>query len=124
MNRLPLVAVLLLASSLLGAHALAATPQHARTAATASTRFVALRDGVVSLSSATAPHGTVTFVVTNRGTVTHNIRLQRVSTGVLLFKSAGLAPGQRITFSRTLAAGKFRLFCSIHVGMTHAFTVS
>lgn len=124
MTRLPLVAVVLLASVVLGGHALAAAPSHASSTATASTRFVALRNGVVSLSSATAPHGTVTFVVTNRGTVTHNIRLQRVSTGFILFKSAGLAPGQRITFSRTLAAGKFRLFCSLHVGMTHAFTVS
>jgi len=90
----------------------------------ATTRTVSLRDNFITLSSSTAPHGLVTFSVTNRGQVRHTFNIKRLSTGKVLFASGRLAPGAHINVTRTLAAGKYRLYCTIHAGMTHAFTVN
>jgi plastocyanin len=90
----------------------------------ASTRTVGLRDNFITVSSTTAPHGSVTFSVTNRGLNTHNFNIQRVSTGNILFASSNLRPGARISVTRTLKIGKYRLFCSLHVGMTKTITIT
>jgi iron uptake system component EfeO len=90
----------------------------------ASTRTVTLRDNFITLSSATAPHGAVTFSVTNRGREAHNFNIKRVSTGSVLFRSARLRPGVHISVTRSLAAGAYRLYCTLHAGMTHSFTVN
>ena len=110
MNRLLIGLTVVLASGVIAAQAWAA-----------STRFVALRDNFITLSSSSAPHGSVTFTVTNRGNRTHNFRLQRVSTGSILFSSRNMPPGDRVNATRTLATGRYRIFCSIHSGMSTTF---
>ena len=89
-----------------------------------SSRLVGLHDNFVTFSSASAPHGSVTFTVTNRGLNTHTFNIKRVSTGKVLFQSARLGSGKRITVTRTLAAGKYRIYCTIHAGMYKIFTAS
>jgi plastocyanin len=54
----------------------------------------------------------------------HTFNIKRVSGGKVLFQSARLAPGKRITVTRTRAAGKYRLYCTIHAGMYKIFTAS
>jgi plastocyanin len=91
----------------------------------ATSRSVALRDNYLTLSSTSAPHGTVTFNVTNRGRVTHTFDIKRISTGRILFQSRLIsAGGDHISVSRTLAAGRYRLYCRIHAGMYKIFTVT
>jgi plastocyanin len=90
-----------------------------------TSRTVGLRDNYLVLSSATAAHGTVTFAVANHGLHTHTFDIKRVSTGAILFQSRLIsAGGDHITVSRTLAAGKYRLYCRIHSGMYKIFTVT
>ena len=89
-----------------------------------TSRLVGLHDNYLTFSSSTAPHGTITFTVTNRGLHTHTFNIKRVSTGTVLFQSARLAPGKRIMVTKTLKAGKFRLYCTIHAGMYKIFTVT
>ncbi len=91
----------------------------------ATSRTVGLHDNYLTLSSTSAPHGTVTFTVTNRGLRTHTFDIKRVSTGAILFRSRLISPGgDHISVSRTLAAGKYRLYCRIHAGMYKIFTVT
>ena len=113
LNRLLIGFTIVLACGVLVAQALAA-----------SSRTAGLRDNFITLSSTTAPHGSVTFAVTNRGLNTHNFNIQRVSTGSIQFSSSNLRPGAKISVTRTLKIGKYRLFCSLHTGMTKTFTVS
>ena len=70
MNRLLIGFTIVLACGVLVAQALAA-----------SSRTVGLRDNFITVSSSSAPHGAVTFSVTNRGANTHNFHIQRVSSG-------------------------------------------
>jgi cupredoxin-like protein len=113
LNRLLLGLTIVLACGVLVAQAFAAT-----------SRTVGLRDNFITVSSSSAPHGSVTFSVTNRGLHTHNFNIQRVSSGNILFASRNLGPGGHITVTRTLKAGSYRLFCSIHAGMQKTFTVT
>ena len=112
-NRLLIGFTIVLACGVLVAQALAA-----------STRTVGLRDNFITVSSSTAPHGSVTFSVTNRGANTHNFHIQRVSSGRILFSSRNLGPDGHLSVTRTLSAGSYRLFCSIHPGMQKSFTVT
>jgi plastocyanin len=89
----------------------------------ATSRSVSLRDNFITVSSATAPHGSVTFSVANNGHEVHTFNIKRVG-GKVLFASNRLASGAHISVTRTLTKGNYRLYCTIHAGMTHAFTVS
>jgi uncharacterized cupredoxin-like copper-binding protein len=90
----------------------------------ASTRGVGLHDNYITFTSGSAPHGTITFNVHNRGLNTHTFNIKRVSTGNILFQSARLSPGTSISVTKTLKAGKYRIYCTIHAGMYKIFTVS
>lgn len=92
----------------------------------ASTRNVGLRDFSLTVSSATAPHGSITFRVKNfSGVYNHKFAIKRLSTGAILHNSRSIAPGQTISTTKNLAAGTYRLYCSIHPGtMRRNFTVT
>jgi hypothetical protein len=91
----------------------------------ASSRTVGLRDNYLVLSSLSAGHGSVTFTATNHGLHTHTFNIKRVSTGALLYQSRLISPGgDHVSVTRTLAAGTYRLYCRIHVGMYKIFTVT
>lgn len=91
----------------------------------ATSRTVGLRDNYLVLTSLTAGHGSVTFTATNHGLHTHTFNIKRVSTGKVLFQSRLISPGgDHVSVTRTLAAGKYRLYCRIHAGMYKIFTVT
>ncbi|MDX6520083.1 MAG: hypothetical protein QOJ31_2116 [Gaiellales bacterium] len=91
----------------------------------ASSRGVGLRDNYLVLSSLSATHGSVTFTAVNHGLHTHTFDIKRVSTGAVLYQSRLISPGgDHVSVTRTLAAGKYRLYCRIHVGMYKIFTVT
>jgi plastocyanin len=91
----------------------------------ATSRTVGLRDNYLVLTSLTAGHGSVTFTATNHGLHTHTFNIKRVSTGAVLFQSRLISPGgDHVSVTRTLAAGKYRLYCRIHAGMYKIFTVT
>jgi plastocyanin len=89
-----------------------------------STRGVGLHDNYITFTSGKAPHGTITFNVHNKGLHTHNFNIKRISTGRVVFASSNLAPGSSISVTKTLKAGKFRIYCTIHAGMYKIFTVT
>ncbi|MDX6594331.1 MAG: hypothetical protein QOJ13_3527 [Gaiellales bacterium] len=117
LNKLLILLTIVLACGVLAAQAWAA-----------SSRTVALRNFRLDMATPSAPHGAVTFRVTNRSTATnHQFSIKRISTGRVLYRSAILAPGQSVAPTKTLAAGTYQLFCSIHVaiyGMKRNFTVT
>jgi len=112
LGKLSIALTLALACMVLAAQAWAAT-----------SRSVSLRDNFITLSSATAPHGSVTFNVTNRGQERHNFNIKHRG-GAVVYSSGGVAAGAHISVTRKLAAGRDTLYCTIHAGMTHAFTVN
>ena len=71
-----------------------------------------------------ASHGAITFNVHNKGLHTHTFNIKRVSTGRVVFASGNLGPGAAISVTKTLKAGKFRIYCTIHSGMFKIFTVT
>jgi plastocyanin len=89
-----------------------------------STRGVGLHDNFISFTSAKAPHGTITFNVHNKGLNTHTFNIKRVSNGNLVYQSGNLRPGSSISVTKTLKAGTFRIYCTIHAGMHKIFTVT
>jgi uncharacterized cupredoxin-like copper-binding protein len=74
------------------------------------------------LSQTTIPSGSVTFVITNRGSEVHNFDVVGVKSGALL------GPGQSETWTVRLPAGTYNEVCDVpfHVdrGMTGQFTVT
>ena len=89
-----------------------------------STRGVGLHDNYITFTSGKAPHGTITFNVHNKGLHTHTFNIKRISTGRVVFASGNLGPGASISVTKTLKAGKFRIYCTIHAGMYKIFTVT
>ena len=89
-----------------------------------STRGVGLHDNYITFTSGKAPHGTITFIVRNKGLNTHTFNIKRISNGRVVFASGNLRPGAIISVTKTLKAGKFRIYCTIHAGMYKIFTVS
>jgi plastocyanin len=89
-----------------------------------STRGVGLHDNYITFTSGKAPHGTITFNVHNKGLHTHTFNIKRISTGRVVYASGNLGPGAAISVTKTLKAGKFRIFCTIHAGMYKIFTVT
>jgi len=60
---------------------------------------------------AVARPGPVTLTVRNRGRIGHTLRLRR---GARLYVEVPtLLPGERTTVTRTLPAGRYRMFCAI-----------
>jgi plastocyanin len=113
LSRLSIPLTILLACGVLAAQAWAA-----------STRGVGLHDNFITFTSSSAPHGTITFNVNNHGLNTHTFNIKRVSTGRVLFQSGHIGPGGHISVTKTLKAGKFRIYCTIHAGMFKIFTVT
>ena len=68
LGKLAILFTIALACTVLAAQAWAAT-----------TRTVSLRDNFITLSSSTAPHGSVTFSVTNRGQERHTFNIKRLA---------------------------------------------
>jgi hypothetical protein len=93
----------------------------------ASTRDVGLRNFSISVSSASAPHGSITFRVKNTtAATTHTFAIKRISTGHVYYSSPLIAGGHSVTVTRTLPAGTYRLWCRLHLiyGMKRNFTVT
>jgi plastocyanin len=90
----------------------------------ASTRGVGLHDNYITFTSASAPHGTITFNVRNHGLNTHTFNIKRISTGNVLYQSARIGPGTTLSVTKTLKAGTYRIYCTIHAGMHKIFTVT
>ena len=89
-----------------------------------STRGVGLHDNYITFTSGKAPHGTITFNVHNKGVHIHTFNIKRISTGRVVSASGNLGPGASISVTKTLKAGKFRIYCTIHAGMYKIFTVT
>ena len=112
-SRLTIPLTILLACGVLAAQAWAA-----------STRGVGLHDNFITFTSSSAPHGTITFNVNNHGLNTHTFNIKRVSTGRVLFQSGRIGSGGHISVTKTLQAGRYRIYCTIHAGMFKIFTVT
>jgi nitrite reductase (NO-forming) len=73
------------------------------------------------LSKRSAPAGTVTFVVTNKGKVTHDFKIAGKKTPLL-------KPGKSATLRVTLRKGRYPYLCTVPghapAGMKGAFTVT
>lgn len=71
----------------------------------------------------TAKAGAVTFAVVNSGTVEHNFIIEGTD-----IKLEGIQPGQTKNASATLAAGTYKVLCTIpghqEAGMTGTLTIS
>lgn len=111
--RLAIPLTIFLACGILAAQAWAST-----------SRKVSLTDNVITLKHTSASHGSITFNVTNNGHNTHTFNIKRVSSGKVLFSSNLLHRGAKVTVTRTLKAGTYRLYCTIHPGMHRKFTVT
>jgi uncharacterized cupredoxin-like copper-binding protein len=74
------------------------------------------------LSQNTVPSGTVTFVITNKGTEQHNFDISGVKAGAIL------APGQSETWTVALAPKTYNYVCDVpfHIdrGMVGQLTVT
>jgi uncharacterized cupredoxin-like copper-binding protein len=99
--------------------ALAAPSQHAAKAATTIT--VTATEFKFKLSKTSAPKGTVTFKVTNKGKTVHDFKINGK-------KTPTLAPGKSASLTVKFAkAGKFPYLCTIPghaaAGMKGTFTI-
>jgi uncharacterized cupredoxin-like copper-binding protein len=111
-------------AALVGAALAAAVPATAATAhhaAKATTITVAMSEFKFKLSKTSAPAGTVTFKVTNKGKVPHDFKVGAKKTPLV-------GPGKSATLKVTFAkAGKFAYLCTVpgHAasGMKGTFTV-
>jgi uncharacterized cupredoxin-like copper-binding protein len=96
-----LAAVLAVAVVSLSAVAYAASSR-----ATATTVTVKATEFKFALSKQSAPHGTVTFKVTNKGHVSHDFKIAGKKTKLL-------SPGKSATLTVTLKKGKFPYLCTV-----------
>jgi hypothetical protein len=95
----------------------------------ASSRTVALRDFRIEIARGSAPHGAITWRITNHsGIYNHTFSIKRISTGRVVYNSPVLAPAQSIAPTKALAAGTYRLYCRLPghaaMGMKRNFTVT
>ena len=74
------------------------------------------------LAPATAPSGTVTFVITNRGAEPHNFNITGVKAGAII------GPGQSETWTVGLPPRTYEYICDVpfhtQFGMTGALTIT
>jgi uncharacterized cupredoxin-like copper-binding protein len=96
-----LAAVLAVAVVSLSAVAFAASNR-----ATATTVTVKATEFKFTLSKKSAPHGKVTFKVTNKGHVSHDFKIAGKKTKLL-------SPGKSATLTVTLKKGKFSYICTV-----------
>ncbi len=116
-------AVLAVAAATIAAGA--AVLQETATGATTTTVGIGLHDFFITKSVNGGRHGTFTFVIRNRGAVTHNFRIRRGTAGTVLAKTTNIVPGDSRTKTLTLAAGTYTIFCNLHPNLMHVkFTVS
>jgi uncharacterized cupredoxin-like copper-binding protein len=103
--------------------ALAAPSQHAVKATSKTTTItVAASEFKFKLSKTSAPKGKVTFVVTNKGKVIHDFKINGKKTPMI-------QPGKKATLTVSFAkAGKFPYLCTVPghsaAGMKGTFTIS
>jgi len=84
-----------------------ATPAFAaRSHATGKTITVAASEFKFKLSASSAPHGSVTFVVTNKGKIPHDFKIDGKKTPLL-------KPGKSARLVVTLKAGKNAYVCTV-----------
>jgi uncharacterized cupredoxin-like copper-binding protein len=114
---------LLLLAAAVGAVALWALPAAATTRATTDTVTAGKPSEFrFTLSKKTVPHGKVTFVVTNKGTIPHDFKIAGK-------KTALLQPGKKANLVVTFAKkGKFAYLCTVPghaaAGMKGTLTVT
>ncbi len=137
-------ALLAIAAASLFALAACGGPQQAA-GATGGTVNVTLKDGGISLDRTSVPAGAVTFVVTNAGTVVHELVVIKTTTAADRLpadagepgkvseegskgESGDLDKGASNTFTLSLDAGHYVLICNevghYAMGMHIAFTVT
>ncbi|MDX6553426.1 MAG: Sulfocyanin (SoxE) domain [Gaiellales bacterium] len=95
----------------------------------ATSRTVGLSNYHITISSASAPHGAITFRVTNNSpATTHTFSIKRISTGHVLYNSPLISAGHSVAPTKTLAAGTYQLYCRLPghaaLGMKRNFTVT
>ncbi len=73
-----------------------------------SSTQVTLREWAVELQDTTLAAGTVTFEVTNSGTLEHNFIIEGVDEGLEL-----VFPGDTATLQVELAPGEYKVICSL-----------
>jgi uncharacterized cupredoxin-like copper-binding protein len=114
-----------LVTALVGAALAVAVPASVATAQTQSTKAttitVAMSEFKFKLSKASAPKGSVTFKVTNKGKIPHDFKINGKKTKLL---GAGKSATLTVNFTKT---GKFPYLCTVpgHAagGMKGTFTV-
>jgi len=122
MKRTPLIAVLTtFVLTVLVVGVLAAVGSAKSSSATATKVTVAASEFKFVLSKKRVPHGTVVFVVTNRGTAAHDFKIKGKKTPLL-------APGKSATLTVVLPKGKFPYMCTVPghaaAGMKGVLTVT
>ena len=115
----------LIAVAALAAIAVLAHPSGS-SAITSTAVGVSEREWSVSLGRLKAPHGRITFYVTNYGQDDHNITIRRH--GWQYGFSGRIPSGGRATITTTLKPGIYSVFCSIpghrQLGMVARLTVT
>jgi plastocyanin len=98
----------------------AATTTAATTTVATTTIAVDMFEYRFELSQNTVPHGPVTFVITNKGSGTHNFDITGLKAG------AFLSPGQSETWTVQLSAGSKNFKCDLHdsLGMNGSLSVT
>jgi Cupredoxin-like domain len=91
----------------------------ASSAAAATTVNIGLRSFSISKSVSSAPHGKVTFHITNHATIAHNFRIRIGTTGRVLAKSVNLGAGRSTNVTVKLSARSYTIFCGIHPTLMH-----
>ena len=103
MRNLKIAAGLVALVALLALSPLAIARTHARQATTVTVKASEYK---FVLSRKSAPHGAVTFKVTNKGKIAHDFKIAGK-------KTPNLKPGKSATLKVNLKKGKFTYVCSI-----------
>ncbi len=85
----------------------------ATTPAGSSTVSATLNEWSVTLSSATVPHGTVSFEIRNAGTEDHAFEVEGSNQE---WKTEPIKPGEAATLSAVLTPGTYTIYCPIASG--------
>src|SRR5581483_9193507 len=103
MSKLKLAVGLIAAIAILAVAPLALAHTHA---AQATTVTVKASEFKFVLSKKSAPHGKVTFKVTNKGHISHDFKIAGKKTPML-------SPGKSATLKVTLKKGKYKYLCTV-----------
>lgn len=118
------LAVVVLAAAAVAGGALAAFAAHSTGASTATQVKATEKNYTIGLSRASAPAGTVTFVVHNASNTAHKFGIKGANFATKSIPGT-IAPGATKKLTVTLKKGTYTVFCALHVssGMKHTFTV-